>query len=270
MKTVFITGTSAGIGRETAKLFQSKGWNVIAGMRKPQAERELVKLENVKVLQCDVTDQNSIKTAVVEGLKAFGSIDVLVNNAGVYTTKPLEMNTEDDINSIINTNIIGTMHMIQAVLPHFRCQKAGMIINISSVAGKLAFPFQSLYHTSKWAIEGMSEGLQYELQNLNIKVKVVEPGMVKTKLYDEIQAMSVEDYPNDYIKSFKNWHAYLIANYNKGYGPDVPAKTIYQAATDQNSKLCYASGLDTKMVFLLKKLLPFAMFKLLVRKLSRI
>lgn len=270
MKTVFITGASSGIGKETAKLFQAKGWNVIATMRNPQAEKELINLKNIKVLQCDVTDQNSIKTAVDEGRKAFGNIDVLVNNAGIYTTKPLEMTSENDISCIINTNIIGTIHMTQMILPYFRSRKEGIIINISSIAGKSTFPFQSLYHTTKWAIEGMSEGLQHELKKLNIKIKIVEPGMVKTDLYDSVRNLSIDNYPADYIKSFKNWHGYLIESFNKGYDPDVTAKTIYEAATDQKSKLRYASGSDTKMILLLRSMLPFSLFNLIVRNLSRI
>jgi NADP-dependent 3-hydroxy acid dehydrogenase YdfG len=270
MRTVFITGTSSGIGKETAKLFQSKGWNVIAAMRNPQLENELANLENLRVLQCDVTDLNSIKMAVNQGAKAFGSIDVLVNNAGIYTTNPLEMNSENEITDIVNTNIIGTIHMIQAILQHFRSQKAGTIINVSSVAGRTTFPFQSLYHTTKWAIEGMSEGIQYELKKLNIKVKLVEPGMVKTNLYDEIRNPAFANYPVDYKNSFKNWHNYLIGNFNKGYGADVTAKTIYDAATDQKCKLRYASGLDTRMAFFIRSILPFSLYNLLIRKLTRI
>lgn len=270
MKTVFITGASSGIGKETAKLFQAKGWNVVATMRNPQAEKELIKLENIKVLQCDVTDQNSMNAAVSEGIKIFGNIDVLVNNAGIYTTKPLEMTTENEINRIINTNVIGAIRMTQIILPYFRSRKEGIIINISSLAGKTTFPFQSIYHTTKWAVEGMSEGLHHELKKLNIKVKIVEPGMVKTDLYDSIRNLSNEKFSVDYNDSFKNWYGYLMENLNKGYGPDVAAKTIYKAATDQKFKLRYASGSDTKMLFFLRSILPFALYNLIVRKMSRI
>lgn len=270
MNTVLITGASSGIGKETAKLFQAKGWNVIATMRKPQDEKELIKLANTKVLQCDVTDQTSIETAVNEGLKVFGSIDVLVNNAGVYTTGPFEMTTETDIKRIINTNIVGIIQMTQILLPYFRSRKAGNIINVSSVAGKSTFPFQSIYHTTKWGIEGLSEGLQYELKNLNINIKIVEPGMVKTNLYDSIHNLAVDDYPADYKISFNNWHSYLIENLKKGYEPDITAKTIYKAATDQKSKLRYTAGADTKMLLLLRGILPFSLYNKLIRRLSAI
>jgi NADP-dependent 3-hydroxy acid dehydrogenase YdfG len=270
MKTVLITGASKGIGKATALLFQRNGWNVAATMRDPEKESDLTVLKNVKCYQLDVTDDDSIRRCLQCVTQDFGNIDVLVNNAGVYTTKPLEMNSENDIHRIINTNIIGTIRMTQMILPYFRSRKEGIIINISSIAGKSTFPFQSLYHTTKWAIEGMSEGLQHELKKLNIKVKIVEPGMVKTNLYDLIQNLSIDNYPADYKNSFKNWHGYLIESFNKGYGPDVTGKTIYKAATDQKSKLRYASGSDTKMIFLLRNILPFTLFTLIVRKLSRI
>ncbi len=270
MKTVLITGASKGIGRATALLFQKNGWNVAATMREPEKESDLRELRNMKCYQLDVTDNDSIKGCLKAVTKDFGNIDVLVNNAGVYTTKPLEMTSEDDINKLINTNIIGTIHMTQMILPYFRRRKEGIIINLSSMAGKSTFPFQSLYHTTKWAIEGLSEGLQHELKKLNIKVKIVEPGMVKTNLYDSMQKLSVNNYPDDYKNSFKNWHGYMIGSFNSTYGPDVTANTIYKAATDQKSKLRYASGSDTKMIFLLRSILPFALFTGFIRKLSKI
>lgn len=270
MKTVFITGASSGIGKATAILFQKNGWNVAATMRKPEKETELSGLKNVRCYSLDVTDVESISRSLKSAIHDFGTIDVLVNNAGVYTTKPLEMASENDVNRIINTNIIGSMNMMKMILPYYRSRKEGMIINISSVAGKSTFPFQSLYHSTKWAIEGLSEGLQYELEKLNIKVKVVEPGMVKTNLYNSIKKLSLDDYPAEYRTSFKNWYTYLMKSFNKGYGPEITAKTIYKAASDHRSKLRYASGSDTKMVFFLRSVLPLCLYNRVVRGLSGI
>jgi NADP-dependent 3-hydroxy acid dehydrogenase YdfG len=270
MKTVFITGASSGIGKAAATLFQKNGWNVAATMRNPEKETELSGLKNVRCYPLDVTDVDSISRSLALTLQDFGNIDVLVNNAGVYTTKPLEMVSEDDMSRIINTNIIGSMNMIKMILPYFRNQKEGMIINISSVAGKSTFPFQSLYHSTKWAIEGLSEGLQHELKKLNIKVKIVEPGMVKTNLYNSIKTLSLDDYSEEYRASFKNWHAYLMESFNKGYGPEVTANTIYKAASDHRSKIRYASGSDTKMVFFLRSVLPLSLYNRVVQGLSGI
>lgn len=270
MKTVLITGASSGIGKAAAVLFQKKGWNVAATMRNPEKETELTRLNNVRCYSVDVTDTNSIKENFSAVLRDFGNIDALVNNAGAYVTKPLEMSSEDEIYRIINTNIIGTMNMMKIILPHFRSRKQGVIINVSSVAGRATFPFQSLYHSSKWAIEGMTEGIQYELEKMNIRVKIVEPGMVKTNLYNSTKNLIMEDYPEDYSASFKNWHKYLMESYNKGYEPEVTAKTIYKAASDNKSKLRYASGIDTKLVFLLRFLLPFSSYSRVIRSLCKL
>jgi NADP-dependent 3-hydroxy acid dehydrogenase YdfG len=270
MKTVFITGASSGIGKAAAVLFQQRGWNVAATMRHPEKETELTRLNNVRCYPVDVTDTNSIKESIAAVFQDFGNIDVLVNNAGVYITKPFEMLSEDDMDHIINTNIIGTMNMIKTILPHFRSRKQGVIINISSVAGRTTFPFQSLYHSSKWAIEGMTEGIQNELDKMNIRVKMVEPGMVKTKLYNPIKNLYTDDYPEEYSVSFKNWHKYLMESFDKGYAPEVTARTIYKAASDNKSKLRYASGLDTKLVFLLRGLLPFSLYRLVIRSLCKL
>jgi NADP-dependent 3-hydroxy acid dehydrogenase YdfG len=269
MKTVFITGASSGIGKAAAFLFQKQGWNVAATMRNPDKETGLNGLKNVRCYSIDVTDVDSIQKGITSAINDFGAVDVLVNNAGVYTTKPLEMVSEKDINHLINTNIIGTVNAIKMILPYFRSRSGGKIINISSVAGKSTFPFQSLYHGTKWAIEGISEGLYYELKNLNIQIKVVEPGMVKTNLYDAVKNLAFDDYPAEYHSSFRSWHNYLIESFQKGYGPDVTAKTIYKAALDNKCRLRYASGLDTKLIFFLRTLLPFTMYRRLVQILSR-
>ena len=270
MKTVFITGASSGIGKEAANLFQKNGWNVIATMRNLHEETGLEQLTRLKLLQCDVTEPESIKKAINEGIEAFGGIDVLVNNAGIYTTNPLETTSEEEVHRIINTNIIGTINTTKLIIPHFRNKKGGTIINISSVAGRSTFPFQSIYHTSKWAIEGFSEGLQYELEKLNIKIKIIEPGMVKTNLYKSTQSISPNNHPEYYKKSFQNWHSYLLENHKKGFNPIITAKTIYKAATDENFKLRYPSGSDTKTIFLLRKILPQRLFHLIIKNIIKI
>jgi NADP-dependent 3-hydroxy acid dehydrogenase YdfG len=230
----------------------------------------LNKLMNVKCYRLDVTDCNSIRKAVAAARLDFNEIDVLVNNAGIYTTKPLEMTSENEMLHIINTNIIGTLNSMKIVLPYYRSRKAGIIINVSSIAGKTTFPYQTIYHGTKWAIEGMTEGLQYELKGLNIKIKIVEPGMVKTNLYNSAKNISIDDYPSEYRKSFTNWYRYLLFNLDNGYDPNIDAKTIYKAATDNKSKLRYVSDYKTEFVFFLRALLPLSLFSFIVRKLCRI
>ena len=129
-KTVLITGASAGIGKETAKYFQEQGWNVIATMRTPEKEEELIALDNVMVTRLDVTDPDSINAAVAAGIEKFGQIDALVNNAGYGAYGPLEAFPRENIVRQFNTNVIGLLDVTRAVLPHFRENKSGTIVNI--------------------------------------------------------------------------------------------------------------------------------------------
>lgn len=142
MKTVLITGASKGIGRSTAILFNQKDWNVAAAV-KDTTTTELF-AENVKIYTLDVRSKQSVDNCISQVLNDFGQIDAIVNNAGVYSTSPLECISKEDLDNLIQTNINGVLYMTQAILPHFREQRAGVIANISSVAGRVTFPYQSL------------------------------------------------------------------------------------------------------------------------------
>ncbi|KZK80176.1 Serine 3-dehydrogenase [Pseudovibrio sp. Ad46] len=175
-----ITGASSGFGRLTAKKFQSEGWNVIATMRKPELETELDKLENTVVFQLDVTKQDSITTSVAKGISRFGSIDVLVNNAGYGGHALFEQFADDDIQAMYATNVFGLMNTTREVLPHMRKNRAGTIINVTSLAGLIGGPTTSVYSSTKFAIEGFTEALAHELSGLNIRVMSVAPGAFAT------------------------------------------------------------------------------------------
>ena len=266
MKTVFITGSSSGIGKETAQLFAKNGWNVAATMRNKEFLSMYAGNKSIKTYFLDVKDKNSIDLAVNQAIQDFGKIDVLVNNAGIYTTNPLEHTHDDIIDSIIETNVKGTVLTTKAMLEHFRKNRSGIIINISSLAGRVTFPFQSIYHTSKWAIEGFSESLYYELEPLNIKVKIIEPGMVKTNIYNSVLDFPFDQYSDDYKSNFRKWHGYLMNNFRNGYSPEMDAKTIYKAANSKSAKLRFPSDFTTKMVFILRSLLPLSVFQDIIRK----
>lgn len=267
MRTVLITGASSGIGKATALLFGKKGWNVAVALRNPESSTELNNLKNISIYSVDVTDTISIEKCIVQIVQEYGKIDVIVNNAGIYETDPLEFVSYETIDKIIKTNVNGVLYMTKAILPHFRKNKEGMIVNISSIAGRVTFPYQSVYHASKWAIEGLSEGLKYELNPLNIKVKIVEPGMVKTNLYDSIINKSFKNYPKDYANSFRSWHTYLVGNLKKGYNPKLDATTIYKAVNDNNkSKLRYTTDFNTKVVFFLRAVFCLSIFQNIIRK----
>jgi NADP-dependent 3-hydroxy acid dehydrogenase YdfG len=148
-KTVLITGASSGFGKVTAKLFDKNDWNVIATMRSPEKETELSALSNVFITKLDVTDKLSIQSAVAAGIQKFGKIDVLVNNAGYGALGILEAATEQQVKQQFDVNLFGLIEVTKAVLPGMRQQKSGTIINVSSVGGRITFPFSSLYHATK-------------------------------------------------------------------------------------------------------------------------
>ena len=264
MKTVFITGASSGIGKATAQLFQRNGWNVIATMRNPQAEKELAKLKNVKLIPCDVTNPDSVKNAVTEGINAFGRIDALINNAGYYAVGPLEAATHEQIQRQLDTNLLGLITVTKELVPYFRQQKSGAIINISSIAGIISIPLQSLYHATKWGVEGFSEALQYELRPFHIRVKIIEPGVIKTDFLGRSMTMLQNKTLTEYETYSQNVMKNIHANGEKGSSPEKVASTIYRAATDNRNKLRYATG-KLKGIITLRKMLPLNMFHSLIK-----
>ena len=179
-RTILITGASSGIGKATAKYFRAQDWNVVATMRTPEKEDELTTLDNVLVTRLDVTDPASIRSAVDAGVNRFGRIDALLNNAGYGAYGVLEATPTDKIRRQFETNVIGLLEVTKAILPHFRANGDGVILNVSSIGGRMTFPLGTLYHGTKFAVEGLSEALHFELEAIGVKVKLIEPGMIRT------------------------------------------------------------------------------------------
>ncbi|OCX51619.1 short-chain dehydrogenase/reductase [Mucilaginibacter sp. PPCGB 2223] len=246
-KTVLITGASSGFGRETAKLFSRQGWNVAATMRSPEKETELTALDNVLVTKLDVTDNASIQNAVAQSIARFGQIDVLVNNAGYGAMGALETAGESQIRQQFEVNLFGLIETTKAVLPGMRAQQSGVIINVSSIGGRLTFPFSSLYHATKFAVEGLTESLQYELNPLGIRLKLVEPGGYKTEFAG--RSMDVMDAGElaEYSAPFKKFMG-MIDNWPMSANIAEVAEVIYEAATDGTERLRYLSGSDAEQV----------------------
>ena len=247
-KTILITGASSGIGKETAKLFQAKGWNVIATMRNPDSESELNTLENVWVTKLDVLDLDSVIKAVQEGIQKFGGIDVLLNNAGYGAYGPLESFSRDKILRQFNTNVIGLLDVTKAVLPHFRQNKKGLIINISSIGGKMTFPLGALYHGTKFAVEGISESLHYEVEQFGGQVKIVEPGMIATEFSGRSFDFSNDESMVEYQKIVGALMGAMPAMAQNASPSSVVADVIFEAATDGKNQLRYTAGEDAKML----------------------
>jgi len=264
-KTVLITGSSTGIGRETAKLFQAKGWNVAATMRTPSKEKFFNTMENVLLLELDVTKPETIQPAIEATIKKFGGIDVIVNNAGYGATGPFEQTAEDHIQKQFDTNVFGPMRIIQAILPHLREKKSGTIVNISSMGGRITFPLYSLYHGTKWALEGFTEGLQYELEEFNIQLRLVEPGAIRTDFYTR----SADKINDENLGVYKDFHdrtmPQMMAAGEKGLIPDKVAQTVYKAATTWRKKLRWQAGPQSKFLLFLRRVLPERFFYFLVK-----
>jgi NAD(P)-dependent dehydrogenase (short-subunit alcohol dehydrogenase family) len=246
MKTILITGASSGIGEATARHFQANGWNVVATMRNPDAAQELGRLDNIHLARIDVTDAGSITAAVQEAIGRFGRIDVLLNNAGYGAYGALEAFPMDRIRRQFDTNVIGLLEVTKAVLPHMRKNRAGTIINISSIGGQITFPLGTLYHGTKFAVEGLSEALHYELEPLGIRVRIVEPGMIRTNFggrsFDFAMDESLPDYAPT-AAAMGRVFGKLAANPSD---PEVVAEVIWQAANESGDRLRFRAGADAK------------------------
>jgi NAD(P)-dependent dehydrogenase (short-subunit alcohol dehydrogenase family) len=243
-KTVLITGTSSGIGRAAATYFSNRGWNVLATMRRPEKEEELTKTSNTIVTQLDVQQPETIVSAIKTGIEKFGKIDALVNNAGYGEFGIFEASSTGQVSLQFEVNVFGVMNTIRELLPHFRERKEGMIINISSGAGRFTLPLLSLYAASKFALEGFSEALSFELSALNITVKIIEPGGTATN-FNNVTAKNFankqvpegyEDFVSAAGKLFES-----MVNMELATAEEVAA-VIYRAATDGTDTLRYPVG----------------------------
>jgi NAD(P)-dependent dehydrogenase (short-subunit alcohol dehydrogenase family) len=264
MKTVLITGSSSGIGKATAIYFAKQGWNVAATMRSPEKETELTKLSNVKLFALDVTNNESITKSIEAAAKAFGKIDVLVNNAGYGADGVFEAMTDEVIQQQFDTNVFGLMRVTRAIIPHMRENKGGTIIQIASMGGRLSFPLFSIYHGTKWAVEGFSEALQYELRPFNIKIKIIEPGTIKTEFYGKGRvAVTGSNLPmyKDFVEKCEKVSQAPAQN---GVTPDEVAKVIFKSVA-AGWKMRFAAGNPAPMLLWLRKRLPDSWYFGIVR-----
>lgn len=251
-QTILITGASSGIGKATAKLFQERGWNVVATMRAPEKDTELSALDNVLVTRLDVTDEASIESAVSAGIEKFGQIDVLLNNAGYGAYGPLEAFPMENVRRQFDTNVIGLIATTKAVLPHMRGNGAGTIVNVSSIGGQMTFPLGALYHGTKFAVEGISEAMSYELAAAGIRTKIIEPGGVKTdfggRSFDFTNDENMTAYQPVVQALFKAFEGAMTAS-----EPKVVAECIWTAVTDGSDQLRYHATPDAVQLLTARK-----------------
>jgi len=268
IQTIFITGTSSGLGKQTALYFAQQGWNVIATMRNPEREEELNQYKNIIIVKLDITSIIQIQEAIEYGIQRFRKIDVVVNNAGVGLYSALELATETDIDWQLATNVRGPINVIRAFLPHFRNNKGGRFINISSIMGLGAvMPLGSVYSTSKFALEGLIEGLYYELKPLNIKLHLLEPGGFKSAFNDNL-IFNENNKNKDYGFLASKVAEILSASYDSPLrtNPQKIVATIYALATGRKKAFRTIIGKDAKILFVLRKILPIKLFLFIVGK----
>ncbi len=252
-QTVLITGCSSGIGRATALHFQKEGWNVAATVRSPEKESELSALENVLVTKLDATDHSTVKSAVSATLDKFGGIDVVVNNAGYGAYGLLEATPIEKIRRQFEVNVIGVLAVTQAVLPHFRSRGAGTFVNISSMGGKITFPLGTLYHGSKFAVEGMSEALSHELTSIGVRIKLIEPGIVRTNFGSTSLDLSLDPSLSEYAPFVEKIMAAMERMGNMGTDASAIAEAIFGAATDGTDQIRYPVGDDAVQILEARK-----------------
>ena len=249
-KVAVVTGSSSGIGYETALTLARNGFLTYATMR------NLNKSENIKLVatkenlpihihQLDVTDDLSVKNAVQAILSETGRIDLLVNNAGYGLNGAFEDLAMDEIKAQYETNVFGLIRTTQAVLPIMRRQKSGTIVNISSGAGRFGFPGGATYVGTKFAVEGLSESMSYELEPFGIKVVIVEPGVIKTN-FVTVVAKKSQDPNSPYSQIMQKTSTVLENMMENGSSPDLVAKIVLNAVTNETPNLRYLAGKDVE------------------------
>jgi NAD(P)-dependent dehydrogenase (short-subunit alcohol dehydrogenase family) len=249
-KVAIVTGSSSGIGFETALALAREGYHTYATMRdtkKGDKILDIAKKENlqIRVIELDVNKEDTIKKAVevITGEKK--RIDVLVNNAGYFLVGCLEDLTISDLKDQFETNFFGVIRTIQAVLPTMRSQKSGTIVNVSSVAGRIGFPVTPGYISTKFALEGLSESMRYELFPFGIKTIIIEPGVIKTNLFATLKKTTKQDSPyKDMTEKVMNG---LLMMSEMGTPPQEVAKTIVKAVSSESPLPRYPVGNDAIM-----------------------
>lgn len=246
-KTIFITGSSTGLGRATALLFASRGWKVIATLRNPDAEKELSDVPGVVLLRLDVTDRRQIEEAAERAL-SLGPVDVVFANAGYGLAGSFEGASDEQISAEIETNLLGALRTIKAFVPSFRERKAGTFITTTSIGGLATFPFNSVYHATKWGLEGFSESLAFELSAFGIRVKTVAPGGIKTDFAGRSLVLTEHPAYASLVKRVLS--VFTDPERAKGHSTaEQIAEVVFEAATDDKDQVTYVAGADAKALY---------------------
>ncbi len=259
-KTVLVTGASAGMGKETAKLLAANGYTVYGAARRMEKMNELPAL-GIKTIAMDVTDEVSMVKGVQQIVETEGAVDILINNAGFGSYGAIEDVSIADARYQLDVNVFGAARLIQLVLPKMREKRWGKIINISSIGGKFATPYGGWYHASKFALEGLSDALRNEVKQFGIDVVIIEPGGVKTEwgsiAYDNLIKNSVSSAYKDAVDKLAG---FMKGALEKNAEPIVIAELIKKAVEAKRPAFRYTGGYSAKPVIIARKLLSDKMF----------
>jgi NAD(P)-dependent dehydrogenase (short-subunit alcohol dehydrogenase family) len=259
-KVVLITGASSGIGKATAKLLVKQGCIVYGAARRVEKMTSLESM-GVKLVAMDVTDEDSMVNGINHILKVEKRIDVLVNNAGYGSYGALEDVPISEAKYQFEVNIFGLSRLVQLVLPQMRAQKAGRIINISSIGGKIGEPHGAWYHATKYALEGLSDSLRMELREFNIDVVLVQPGAIKTEWTGIARKKLIEVSGDTAYGDLARKHASLFDRAEKmGSDPMVIARIILKSINSRRPKTRYVAGAGAKPALFMRKVLSDRMF----------
>jgi NAD(P)-dependent dehydrogenase (short-subunit alcohol dehydrogenase family) len=243
-KTVLITGTSSGYGKTTAELFLERGWNVVATMRQPKPDIFNSPSDRLKLLALDVTNSDSINRAVADTIAAFGAIDVLVNNAGIGVVGAFEATPMATVREVFETNTFGVMAMTQAVLPHCRARRSGVVVTVTSSATLAPMPLAAVYTASKMAIEGFTGSLAFELAAFNVQVKLVEPGYGPTTRFTSNGGSRMQGLIPEAYASFAEPIFAAFAQPAAVTTESDVAGVVWRAANDGTGQLRFPAGAD--------------------------
>jgi NAD(P)-dependent dehydrogenase (short-subunit alcohol dehydrogenase family) len=274
-KVALVTGSSSGIGFETALLLARSGFQTYASMRNLEKAKTITEKTDkeklpLQIVHLDVNNDESVRDAIDKIVKEKGRIDVLVNNAGYGLFGSLEDLSIDEIKEQFETNFFGVIRVTQKVLPIMRRQESGgTIVNVSSVGGRMSVPILSAYNSTKFALEGLSESISYELEPFGIKVIIIEPGFIRNNIMNSSILTKKALYPNSpYFSLSQNVanHFKSMMNNPSSSQPEEVAKVILQAVTSESPQLRYTVGNDADAIIQTKRTMTDTEFGNLIKK----
>ena len=270
-KVALVTGSSSGIGFETALILARTGIHTYATMRNLEKSKNMIEIANtenlpLQAIQLDVNNDTSVKYAIDRIMAEKKRIDVLVNNAGYGLFGSLEDISIEEIKMQFETNFFWVIRVTKQVLPVMREQNSGIIINVSSVGGRIGLPVLSAYHSTKFALEGLSESISYEVEPFGIRVVIIEPGVIRTNIMNSsISTKRASDPKSPYIKLMQKVESRFRSNMeNASSPPEAVTKVILQAVTSENPELRYTVGNDAATLIQARTNMPDKEFQKMI------